>query len=542
MYKKIVGLIGISCALLAMVACKPGSPQEKDTYKAQGAAAALSESEYNRLTPLQQYQVSNRLMAAFFKGVPAQEFFDASTISDSEADLRLSDNGADYITKIKEKLTFNLENRRSYYTKVVGDAENPGRYEFSNEERVPMEYPLAYLYELPLSDEFYARWIAYKLMNTILFSPAEEIDSAFPEDADIMFEALAEGILNQVPIRTLIYQHEISQTNWRRFRSPEDNTREMIEIYLGLFDRDEDVPKASIACKNWYLTDEDLGYELKNPQANNNTEPQLVLDNYWVTTCEDFMQAVANHPLVIPRIATVLTDHMLDVNYDPDKKAKFIASVAGAHPTTFTEMFNAILFSKEFLMNMERPKYFEESFFNIAGRIYWTPYSRFFRELAQASAGGMDLGTNLFVMNQPTLSLKLGRWPTVPLDSLGFSYYHKGIREVALLKRKSNYDNPASTNYYGWDTRFVDSGVDYLQEDAFINYIFISVAGRYATQTELDEINNIISTAKNDAGDPLFNTTSTNLNTIVGTRRNIAMLTMDYISRVADTYFYNAVN
>ncbi len=543
MYKNnTVGLLGVLCTLLVLISCKPGSPEEKNTYKAQGSAASLSEAEYNSLTALEQYQVANRLLATFFKGVPAQEFFDVSTMTGNEADLRVADGSTGYISNIKDQLNTHLENRQSYYTKVVGDGDIPGRYQFSSEARTPMEYPLAYMYELPLSDEFYARWIAYKLMNTILFSPAEEIDSASPEDADKLFQELSEGIVNHASIRSLIYQHEISETNWRRFRSPEDNTREMIEIYLGLFDRDEDVPKASIACKNWYLTDEDAGYVLKNDPAKNNTEPQLILDNYWVTTCEDVMQAISNHPLVIPRIATVLVDHMFDVGYDSEKKAAFVRSVVGAHPQTFTEMFNAILFSKEFLMNVERPMYFEESFFNTAARIYWTPNSTFFRELAGTSGTGGGMATNLLVMNQPSMSLKLGRWPSVPLDSLGFSYYHRGIRDVALLKRKTNYDNPYNGGYWGWDAKFIGSAVDYLREDAYINYIFISVLGRYATQSELDEINSIITTAKKADGNPEFNPTSTNGGTIVTTRIDIALTVMDYVSRLPELYFYNAVN
>lgn len=90
----------------------------------------------------------------------------------------------------------------------------------------------------------------------------------------------------------------ISQENWRRFRSPEDNTREMIEIFLGLFDQDAEVPKASIACKNWSLTDDEQGYQLVIG-FDENTEPQEVLGAA-ILSCYDFYQAVAQHPLLIP--------------------------------------------------------------------------------------------------------------------------------------------------------------------------------------------------------------------------------------------------
>ncbi len=549
MLRKLVGLLGASLALLALISCKPGSPEEKNTYKAHGAGAELSASEYNNMPPLQQYQVANRLLSALFRGVPAKEFFDPNTFtSGKEADLRVDPDHVEYIQQIKEKLGSHLENRDVIYTKVVGDTTVqptiPGLYQFSSDERTPMELPLAYMYELPLSDEYFARWIAYNLMNTILFSPAEEIDSAGPEDARAVFDRLSEGIRNKATIRSLIYQHEISLQNWRRFRSPEDNTREMIEIYLGLFDRDADVPKAAKACKNWSLTDEDQGYLLLHPEAANNTEPQQILDHYWVTTCEDVMDTIANHPLVIPRMANVIVDHLFDANYDPQKKAKFVNSIVGAHPQTFSELYALILFSKEFLTSVERPKFIEESLFNVAGRVYWTPTSTFFRDLAGTSGTGGNLSTNMLVMNQPAMSLKLGRWASVPLDSQGFSYYHRALRDVVMLRRKTTYDNPYDGNYMGWGAELIGESVETVSGDAFINYLFISVIGRPATDGELAELNNIITTAtaNGGTGSKVFDPAPTSGNGIIQKRRDTALVVLDYLSRLPELYFYDAVN
>jgi hypothetical protein len=85
----------------------------------------------------------------------------------------------------------------------------------------------------------------------------------------------------------------ISQENWRRFRSPEDNTREMMEIFLRRF-KDEEVPKAALACKNWSLTGQDQGYQFVI-DFDENTEPQNTLDTN-VTTSWDFYRAIAEHP------------------------------------------------------------------------------------------------------------------------------------------------------------------------------------------------------------------------------------------------------
>ena len=490
---KLFAIIVVTMLGAGISACKPGDPQEKDTYKVKGIGAPLTNDEYNKLTPLQQYQVANRLMSTLFKGVPAQEFFDVLSIDGKPEDLQVSETYTNFINKIQKELDTPLENKDSIYNAIVGDTENPGKYTFSSETRMPMELPLAYLYELPISDEFYARWMSYKLMNTILFSPAEEIDSADESDADAVNKRLSTGILGNASVRSIIYAHEISQNNWRRFRSPEDNAREMIEIYLGLFDRDADVPKAAKACKNWYLTDENQGYLLKNPPENNNTEPQLILDNYYVTTCEDVMQAIANHPLVIPRITTVLVDHLMDVGYDSQSKADLVDSIVKSHPETFKDIFSAIIFSKAYLLNMERPKYFEESFFNIANRISWSPGKGFFRDITSNSTGNLRLSSSMLAMNQPSISLKLGRWASVPLDSLGFSYYHRAIREWALINRKTDPFNPANDGQngagWGWDANFITGKVDQLKGDDLTNYLFLSVAGRYATKDELDTIN-----------------------------------------------------
>ncbi|MBW2468110.1 MAG: hypothetical protein JRE62_02360, partial [Deltaproteobacteria bacterium] len=60
------------------------------------------------------------------------------------------------------------------------------------------------------------------------------------------------GIRQDNSIRQIVYDHMVSQENWRRFRSPEDNTREMMEIFLKRFN-DAEVPLAAMACKNWSL-------------------------------------------------------------------------------------------------------------------------------------------------------------------------------------------------------------------------------------------------------------------------------------------------
>jgi len=467
-------------------------------------------------------------MATFFKGVAADDFFVPSSITANAAELQVSNFGINFISEAKTLLNQPVQDKNAIYATIVGapatatEAAIPAKYTFRRRE---MELPSAYLYELPLSDEFFARWMAYKLANTILFSPGEEIDSAFVADAETILENLADSILSDTSIRTIIFNHEKSQTNWRRFRSPEDNTREMIEIYLGLFDRDADVPRASIACKNWSLTNQNAGYILKNPSANNNTVPQLVFDSVYVTTCEEFFDAVANHPLVIPRMTTVIVDLLLEVNSDPAVRARLVNDVLGSNPTTFRDIFTAVIFSRTYLLNSERPKWAEEVFFNTAGRVKWQPYRAFFQDInREISRGepGNNLNASFGLMYQPAFTLKLGRFPSVPLDALGGSYLHRSIRDGIMI---------ASS------TLDVNQNRGSVPNEDFISYLFLSVIARYPTQDELDTLIAVITTANNDAP------ATPNPNRILASNlTGKTRVVLDYLSRLPETYYFKAVN
>lgn len=301
------------------------------------------------------------------------------------------------------------------------------RIDFDDDEDAewPKHQPLSRIYQYPLSKDTLDNWIAYVLANTILFSPAEEIDSASSRDVQKVFLKLKNDLRNNKTVSQIISRHQRSQENWRRFRSPEDNTREMIEIYLGLFDRDADVPRASIACQDLYLTDENNNYELIS-NGFVNTEPQYVLDTF-VTTCGDFYDVVANHPLVMPRVTTAIVEYFFFTKTG-DERAEIVSTILSDSPTTFQDIFLSILFSKEYLVNNERPKSFEENFYSLAHQMDWRPYRNV---LFDMTSDNDDL--SLKQMSWPVMSLKLGRFTGVPLDSLSFANYHKGIREQLIL-------------------------------------------------------------------------------------------------------------
>jgi hypothetical protein len=300
----------------------------------------------------------------------------------------------------------------------------------------------------------------------------------------------------------------------------------MIEIYLGLFDKDEEVPKASKACKNWSLTDADDGYQLVVDLLNENTEPQTILGKT-VTTCEEFYQLIAEHELVIPRITTVLIDHFFP-NYDSQTRAALVKSISDSNPTQFEHIFIAILFSKEYLLNNERPKRFEETFFNLADRIYWESDKYFFNKLT--SSDESTVFPTLLLMKQPAMRLKLGRWKDQPLDSLSFATYHQGIREKLLIKQVGEVDESLTENqiarqeYFGWSDKLIRDSEVFTGKD-FIQFHFLSVLGRYATDVELLTLEDFI-TKKAITDNP----------------EKKSLLIMDYLSRLPELYYFNKID
>ncbi|MDH3326566.1 MAG: hypothetical protein OEM38_07610 [Gammaproteobacteria bacterium] len=472
-----------------------------------GVAAPLSNSEYQSLKPEKQYQVANKLAATLFKGIPADEFFDFNSYGSG---LKVSQAGNQYLSETRNELVARLRSK-DRYSHLIEQRHNLG----SDAQKAKAE-PLAIIKEYPFSRDQLEAWMAYVLMNTILFSPAEEIDSTNYIDVQRIYDGLLKAMGNDASIRDIILTHMKSQANWRRFRSPEDNTREMIEIYLGLFDRDEDVPHASIACKNWYLTGENNAerYALVIDDSEENSVPQKVLGS-WVTTCEDFYTVVANHQLVIPRITTYLVDWFFP-NSSSALRSEIVKDIVSKNPVRFHDIFTAIIFSREYLINNEKPKNFEETFFNLAERLDWDQTNTsFLRELAADSNGARS---GLKAMGQPTMTLKLGRFMGQPLDSLSFAYYHQTLREQLLTRTRANWGS--------WGNEFVDKG-DLFDTDEYIDFLFLSALSRKASSEESVAIKQVFMDSNNESGGNY--------------RRNQASIVFDYISRLPDLYYFKSI-
>ncbi len=433
--------IALALSALTLVACSPspssptlGGASPLSSLAATGRAAPLSDEEFNRLSVDAKYSVVNKLASTLYSGIPVEDFYN---LDSGEALNRTVDN-AMTLAKLRDELQTDLplEVQTMYEQQILGDdnaLDTQGRSApleamFNFDQDKPKQIPLARMYHYPFSRNAFSQWMAWHLANTILFSPAQEIDSADITDVQNLFRRLDLGIMSGQSIREIVAAHQNSVQNWRRFRSPEDNTREMMEIYLGLFDNDAEVPLASQACQDLYLTDEASGYKLAYTDYPNN-EPVLVLDKY-VISCRDFYDVVAGHPLLIPRVVSVLVDYFY-AGHDVDERLAITQSISSTNPVTFEDIFTTILFSKSYLLHEERPRSFEENYLPMAKRLQWDAHPDVFRGMV--AGRGSLARTDMSEMGWPTMSLKLGRVAAIPMDSLSFGNHHKALRETLML-------------------------------------------------------------------------------------------------------------
>ena len=528
-----------------IMGCEPFDPSEdlppNDFFQdsVTGKAAPLTKEEYDSLTPEQQYRVANKLLGTMFRGISVHDFFD---LSQGVASLSVKD--PDFLNTVATKLVTSIPTIED--SPPVGESiddikDRIGRLgvggsmftisELAN--GAPQEVALAHTTQLPLSADSFNNWVAYILANSILFSPAEEIDSTSALDTQVVYNRLVDQLAAGANISSMILAHENSAQNWRRFRSPEDNTREMIEIYLGLFVPEPDDPmeqndvvNASIACQDRYLTDGEDNlpiYQLVS-NGNYNTDSVTVLQSV-ITTCDEFYTLVSLHPSAMPRmVATVVETLMLDRS--GVDRAAMIQSISAAEPQTFQDIFAAVIFSKEYLLYTERAKSFEENFYNTAARLKYELPADHFVDTASCSNnnGCQNVETFLGNMNWPSMTNKLGRLAGVPLDTLSFAHYHRGFRENLVifngdyatgLINSPDTVQPDLKSENG--SVITNTVVSSLTNAEFLDYLFLSLLERKADATEITALTPLMGANKSAS----------------------ARIILDYISRLPEQYYFN---
>ncbi|MBX2837704.1 MAG: hypothetical protein KTR35_12665 [Gammaproteobacteria bacterium] len=518
------------------------------------AAAALSggylvdDESFNLLSPYEQYRVANKLLATVYKGLPVDEYFDLDQGFNNPITMNdgtfFSDLIAQLNTPISDEELFEIDLviLGSEQVDSEGYPDIEADFDFSRDR--PRELPLARISSYPVSKQGFEHWMAWHLTNSILFSPATEMDSTSMIDAQNIYRRLVNGISEDAPIATIVSAHMRSLENWRRFRSPEDNTREMMEIFLGLEDQDADVPKASKACQDLYLTDDRDGYLLAYTDFPNG-EPQDVL-NTTIVNCDDFYDAVAAHERLIPTVVFHLVN-FFHAEHQFVAKQAIAARVLESQPVTFTDVFEQILLSKEYLLVTERPRAFEEAFLATAEKLRWRKRSDLFRGMSSGQGGSSK--AYMSEMAWPAFSAKLGRQAGIGLDSLSFANYHKAYRELLLIDRsrwakpmgfitldspEEEFDGetPTDAQLAEFERQVaLNSQLKRLTIEDLLNYLFLSVVERKPVS---GEVNHLL-TLFDDSGYIRHEEERDYVQS--GRMDDLAQLTMDYLSRLPETYY-----
>jgi len=560
----------ILAAAFSLVACDPGTPTGQSGFSASGAAAALSQEEFNSLPPEQQYQVASKLYGTLFRGINAEEFFDMSGGID-----KLKPKNSNFINDLRNSLSKDLSlSVVQEYDKAIdgldNDLSNPdpllARYRFDTRTDMesnqrPRQIPMARIKDYPISRDLYINWMAYFLANTIMYSPAEEMESSDMQDVQRVYRFLSSNIKEKKTIQQMVRSILPSLARWRIARTPQNFALEAFENYLGLFQDGslteaeklaspiiaslpESIENAGIACRDLYLTRASDDYLIGQTDFPNST-PKLILEESFVTTCSDVYDVVAGHSSLTPRAVEVIINYFFPGEALRDKRLAVRQAIINSGPQTYEDIFTAILFSREYLLNVTRPKSFEESFMPLLDSLKWD---------VKANSG--DLDERIFInmasdqnrrtylggMNWNAMSLKIGRLPSVPLDALSFGNYHKAIRESLFFNtasyRGGNQDAGDGLMFtVDGDLRpFIES----LTPREYIDYLFLNVLHRKANADEQTDLYDLLVNIRDYTDTQTAQGVDSEV--IKSYRYNqFTVAVFDYISRLPELYYFKSV-
>ena len=485
----------------------------------------LSDANFNALSKADKLLVADKLLSTLFFSYPLsvlQEKIDSGRFVSS------IENGLQETTTDISALESEILDEKKYY--------RPG----GQEEAVDI---LSRFYTAKNLDKyFFDNWVAYTLTQTIMFSPAYELDSSHTPNIARVYNRLVTLLQDDASMRFITYVHMSSEDNWRRFRSPEDNGREMLEIFT--FDKnDADVPLAATALQNWKL---DRDYDTLVVGLNENTKP-LSLFGTTVYNGDDFYREMVKskaftHGVVKRLVQFFFTDDT------PAQIESITNSIVASNPQTWQGILKQIVFSKEYLLYTTRAKSAEEEFFSLAKKMDFQTrrYTIYYFKYALEN------------MHQAAMKYKLGKLKRVPLDTLSFANYSKYMREEILMRRSNpDYaDDYESWSRQGWSESFI--GRDKFQTVGenpiatlhnFINYLFQATIARDALPKEMAMFDSLMIEEKNGVKNVVghFDILDYRLDdngVRYGDRykRYVAYTVLDYINRLQDVYLFKKVN
>ena len=490
----------------------------------------LTNAEFNALNRSQKDLVAEKLLSTLFFGYPLQE-------------LREKIDSGNFINDIIEGLSEERTNKAWLEDHILDD-EKYKQVDYNEQEAVDI---LARFYAMKeLDSYFFKNWTSYILTQTIMFSPAYELDSTHTPNIARVYNRIVMMLGVDSGMRYISYVHMASEDNWRRFRSPEDNGREMLEIFALDMD-DSHVPIAGKALQNWKL---DRDSDTLVVSLNQNTQPLTLFDTT-IYTGDDFYRELAKSDLFTNGVTRRMVDFFFP-NATGDKKHQITASIVSSKPETWQDILLQIVLSEEYLLHHSRAKSAEELFFSFAKKSEFNHRTSTFHEFKDA----------LEEMHQASMKYKLGKLKRVPLDTLSFASYHKYMRERVYL-RKSNpdkVDDYGAWDRQGWSESFVANenfNLDASDEEAslvsFIHYLFNATIERDATQSELTLFKEHMLRDQSETNttqilDSTFDMLRTNsdpekqLKYRESNKNNIAVVVLDYITRLTETYTQREVN
>ncbi len=482
----------------------------------------LSNDEFNNLTPENKLRLSNKLLNTLFFGYPQKI-------------LEKKINTGSFITDIRDNLEQIQRDTASVENQILNE-HLFSRSKWNEQEAIDI---LSRFYVMGDLDRYFLHnWIAYTLTQTIMFSPAYELESTHTPNIAQVYNRIVNLLNEEAGMRYISYIHMSSEDNWRRFRSPEDNGREMLEIFTLDMD-DGHVPIAGKALQNWKL---DKNSDTLVVGLNHNTKA-LKLFGATIYNGDDFYRELVKSDLFTKGVTQRLIDFFFP-NYSNTKKEEIAQKIIASQAETWQDILLQIIFSKEYLLHNTRAKSAEETFFSLAKKMDFQHRKTTLHQFKNA----------LEEMHQASMKYKLGKLERVPLDTLSFVNYHQYIREELLLQ----ISNPEKAEDYeswgrqGWSFRFVQNdGIDYTgltnQQclDLFINYIFQSIIYRNPTSTELQMFEGHMLEGEKftccfDMFEEKENLTQQESKRLENKSR-IARVVLEYISRLEDTYIYKEV-
>jgi len=496
---------------------------------------SLSNEEFASLPYDQRLKVVHKLYSTLFYGTSGSQIKKAAssaTFIDDTFQMFETPNSIDELQNVEETLAY-------YYNDEYGKG--------------LLSHLIARLYHLTPGKEYFNRWAAYILTQTILFSPAYELDTVYTIDAINVYNRLVRGFDGHASLQWSTFSHMISSENWRRFRSPEDNGREMLEIFLLDFN-DSHVPLAAKALKNWRL---DRYSNTLVIELNGNTKPiRKLFPGYKVVDGYDFYSTLIRQPSFLEGISRRLVDLFFPDKSERRKEA-LSKQLASSHPRTWQGLLKQIIFSRTYLLDSSKTKSFEETFFSSAKALRWRPKYYSFYNLASYQDK----------MHQSLMKYKLGRKTSVPLDTQSFAWYHKIIRENILLNSMTDPSDESGDD--GWykealfrrlpsklisKREFDRNGNRTLlwfknekkRADYIIDDLFIRIVGRKASKAEKNMLSSLIDNLKYDR--TYYNIPSwidlygQGVHEDRTNRGAFAEAVLDYLSRLSELYEYTPLS